>query len=52
MEGSAMKAPLVTRNYKCPVCDERLTIYVNPSEPPTHVCKKSANKVVEFEEVK
>lgn len=47
-----MRAPMVKHKYKCPVCEETLTVYVNPSQPPSHPCKLSANKVVEFVKVK
>jgi competence CoiA-like predicted nuclease len=43
---------MTKKKYKCPVCDEQVTLYVNPSEPPSHACKKNADKVVEFVETK
>lgn len=42
----------VKRIYKCETCDEHLTLFVNPTVPPVHVCKKQANRSVEFTEVK
>jgi hypothetical protein len=28
----------------CERCDIRVTLYVTPSQPPTHVCRKAVNK--------
>lgn len=52
VEGTPVRAPLVKHKYKCPVCGEAVTVYVNPSQPPSHPCKLSANKVVEFVKIK
>ena len=43
---------MVKHKYKCPVCGETVTLYVNPSQPPSHACKQNADKVVEFVKVK
>lgn len=40
------------RTYKCALCGEQVTLYVNPSAPPTHPCKKQSNRTTEMAEVK
>ncbi|CAB4185260.1 hypothetical protein UFOVP1130_22 [uncultured Caudovirales phage] len=52
MEGHTMSTDKkIKRNYKCDACGDVLTLFVNPSVPPVHACKKQANRSVEFTEV-
>lgn len=51
MEDTAMSTEK-KHKYKCDVCGETITLFVNPTVPPTHACPKQAKRVVEFKEVK
>ena len=52
MEGETV-APVAKKETKrigkrtewtCEVCHTGVTLHVRPAEPPTHVCRKAANK--------
>jgi len=32
----------------CPYCGVTLTLYIRPSEPPTHNCKKKLHKPIQL----
>jgi len=36
--------------WKCQACGAKITLYIRPVEPPTHACKKRANRVIELKE--
>jgi hypothetical protein len=34
--------------WVCRKCGARVTLYIKPSEPPTHACQKQRNQIIQL----
>lgn len=37
--------------WECETCKIRVTLYVNPLEPPTHNCKKKSKRLIQLKKI-